>query len=301
MLRPLLFLLAGLAAGFALSAWLRPQGAGLGGGRHQIASAELADRVAALEDTLHGERAQVAALAAEVSALRERLQTSASGADPVSGAGEDSAAARGNGEAASARTAAASAPADAEARPGAEDAGPRFRGPGGFGRPGFGGADESRIDRFVAAGFSADRAAYLDRRASELRMQALEAEYEAARSGKPADPAAENPEQALRGELGDADYERYLQALGRPTRVGVRGVLASSPAEKAGLQPGDEITSYAGRRVFDVNELSRLTYEGQAGETVAVDVVRNGQPMQIYVQRGPLGITGGRGRFGGRP
>jgi len=106
--------------------------------------------------------------------------------------------------------------------------------------------------------------------------------------------------QTLRTELGDGDYERYRDALGLPAAIGIGSVLASSPAERAGLQSGDEIVSYGGQRVFDMDELNGLTIEGQPGETVAVDVLRDGQPIQLYLPRGPIGITGG-GRFRGRP
>jgi hypothetical protein len=34
--------------------------------------------------------------------------------------------------------------------------------------------------------------------------------------------------------------------------------------------------------------------EGQPGQVVAVDVIRDGQLVQLYVPRGPIGITGGR-------
>jgi hypothetical protein len=287
MRKPLLFLVAGLAAGFAFSAWLAPRAPARA---DRAAAEDLAPRVAALEASLEKNGARLAALATEVAELRSGLrEATARGGGDTGSRGAQSAAAS---------SAPSSAPeqADASSDP-ARFSGPRFRG-----RPGVEDNGESRIARFIAAGFSADRAAYLDRRVSELRMQALEAQYAAARSGKPPDPSAiQSPEQALRQELGDADYERYLTALGWPTRVGVRSVLASSPAEQAGLQPGDEITSYDGHRVFDTGDLNRLTYQGQAGETVALDIVRNGEPMQIYVPRGPLGITGGRGRFGGGP
>jgi S1-C subfamily serine protease len=102
----------------------------------------------------------------------------------------------------------------------------------------------------------------------------------------------------MRTELGDADYERYLAATGRPTSVGVRDILASSPAETAGLMPGDEIIAYDGRRVFDMRELNALTLEGTAGESVVVDVRREGRTVQLVMPRGPIGIFGGgfRGR-----
>src|SRR5690606_545711 len=114
------------------------------------------------------------------------------------------------------------------------------------------------------------------------------------RDGRPFDPAVPlAATRTLRGEIGDDEYERYLQALGRSTAVVVREVLASSPAERAGLQPGDQVVAYGGERVFDQRELNALTLQGQAGESVVLDVRRNGQTIQLVVPRGPIGITGG--------
>ena len=98
----------------------------------------------------------------------------------------------------------------------------------------------------------------------------------------------------MRTELGDADYERYLVANGRSTNVSVSSVIESSPAQTAGLQAGDEIVRYAGERVFSMTDLTRETMNGTAGENVLVDIMRNGNPMQIVMPRGPVGISGGR-------
>lgn len=156
-----------------------------------------------------------------------------------------------------------------------------------------------QVERLVAAGFSPDRAEWIERRTQELRMEALQAQYDAQRDGRPIEPAAAFAgERTLRAELGESDYERYLQAVGRPTSVGVQGLLASSPAERAGLTTGDEIVSYDGKRVFDLRELNALTLEGTAGESVVVEVRREGQTLQVVMPRGPIGIFGGgfRGR-----
>ncbi len=164
-----------------------------------------------------------------------------------------------------------------------------------------------QVDRLVASGFSQDRAEWVERRTEELRMEALSARYEAAVQGRALEPGElPNTDAVLRTELGEADYERYLSALNRPTSVGVGRVLASSPAERAGLQPGDQILSYGGQRVFSVSDLNALTLQGTPGQTVAVDVMRDGQSIQLYLPRGPVGIEGGgvRGaaaaRFRGR-
>lgn len=158
-----------------------------------------------------------------------------------------------------------------------------------------GGGGEAQIERFIAAGIPAERAQWIVQRTSELRMEALEARYAAIRDGE--SPGGRNgidTSQILRAELGDRVYEQYLEALGRPTRVGIGSVLASSPAERAGIQAGDQLVTYAGQRVFDLNELTQLTFEGQPGESVVVDVLRDGQQIQLYLPRGPIGITGSR-------
>ena len=97
----------------------------------------------------------------------------------------------------------------------------------------------------------------------------------------------------LRNELGDEDYERFLIARGVPASVNIVGVLASSPAERAGLQRGDEVFSYDGKRVFNVQELNELTLVATSGEPVVLDVRRNGQNLRVVVPRGPIGIRGG--------
>jgi S1-C subfamily serine protease len=130
-------------------------------------------------------------------------------------------------------------------------------------------------------------------------MQTMQAQYEARREGRP--PPADVEATTLRAELGDRDYERFLTAQGRPTSINVMGVLASSPAERVGLQQGDEIVSYDGKRVFDIQELNELTLGGTSGESVVVDVRRNGQNLQLVLPRGPIGVWGGAPGFRGPP
>lgn len=156
---------------------------------------------------------------------------------------------------------------------------------------------ERQLQRLVAAGFTRERAEWIERRLEELEVEAMQAQYEAQRTGRPG--AAGDVQRALRNELGDAEYERYLRGTGRPTEVQVFDVLASSPAERAGLQPGDQIISYAGTRVFDMRELNALSREGNPGELVTMEVRRNGQTLQVQVPRGVLGLQGGGMRGGG--
>lgn len=157
---------------------------------------------------------------------------------------------------------------------------------------------ERRRAALTAAGFPADRADWILKRESELRMQAMQARFEQMQSGEPPGPAdrLRTPDSQLRREIGDTQYERYLEATNRPTSVNVRQVLATSPASSAGLQPGDRITHYDGERVFTTSDLTRQALAGRFGENVVVDIVRDGVPMQVVMPRGPLGISARRVR-----
>ena len=159
-------------------------------------------------------------------------------------------------------------------------------------------ATERRMAALVAAGFSEDEAARILRRESELRMQAMQTRFEARISGERIDPfdPQVDPRTMLREELGDTQYERYLEANNRSTSIAINSILESSPAQAAGLMPGDRIVNYDGQRVFSVGDLNRQTVQGTPGENVVVDIVRDGAPMQVVMPRGPLGIMAGRRR-----
>jgi predicted metalloprotease with PDZ domain len=152
-----------------------------------------------------------------------------------------------------------------------------------------------RRDQLIAAGFAPDQAQALIDRESQIRLEIMNESYEAQRQGEAFNPytVQQAMQTELRTELGDDSYARYLEATGQPTSVGVAEVLENSVGQLAGLQTGDEIVGYNGERVFNLRDLQALTLAGEPGETVAVDIVRDGQPMQLYMSRGPLGITGG--------
>ncbi len=159
---------------------------------------------------------------------------------------------------------------------------------------------ERRITQLVDAGFTPADAQRITERESELRLEALYAQYDAVRTGEPQSFRDRvDPQDQLRDELGDASYALYLEATGQSTSVNIRQVMSGSAGQTAGLQPGDQVVAYGGERVFDTGDLNQLTHQGSPGESVVVDIVRDGQPMQIYIPRGPIGITGG-GRGGGR-
>jgi predicted metalloprotease with PDZ domain len=155
------------------------------------------------------------------------------------------------------------------------------------------GEQERRIDQLVDAGFSPDRAEWLVKRESELQMQQMQWMFDARQAGERLDRSDVrlDPDRALRAEVGDTEYEQYLQAYGRSTSVAVGTVLESSPGQRAGLQPGDEIVAYGGQRVFSYSELSEQTMSAEAGQPMVVDIVRDGVPMQVVIESGPIGIS----------
>lgn len=236
----------------------------------------LADRVAALETALATETAQRAALQAELTALAEQVGEQRDPAAAVDAqspvvADDDTVVVEGDGERFAARV-----------------AGRRERA-----------SPEYRSNQLIEAGFAPDQAQWILDREAQMRLDMLNSQYEARRQGEPFNPLESqlSAQADMREQLGDAMYTQYLEATGQPTSVSVREVLENSPGQTAGLQRGDEIVAYAGQRVFSVVELNELTLGGKPGETVAVDIVRDGQPMQLYVPRGPIGFSSGGRNF----
>jgi len=97
-------------------------------------------------------------------------------------------------------------------------------------------------------------------------------------------------ENEIRDQFGEAAFDAYLFAAGLPNRVAVTSVLASAQAGAAGIQPGDYIMRYDNERIYDWFDLQEATAAGEAGEMVSLEVERDGETLQFYLQRGPLGI-----------
>ena len=152
---------------------------------------------------------------------------------------------------------------------------------------------EARAERLVEAGFDEATADWILTRESELQMQELRMRYEARRNvGVVSFQQTDQLRGQLIEQLGDAGYERYLVANGQSLHVSVASVLDSSPAQSAGLHPGDQIVSYGGARVYNMYELTQEIVRGVPDERVVVEFLREGVPMQAVLPRGPVGITG---------
>jgi hypothetical protein len=152
-------------------------------------------------------------------------------------------------------------------------------------------------ETLLAAGVEPGLAsAYLSSQ-SRLEMQRLELRDRASREGwlnsdrfRKQLGELEGSVEALRAQIGDDSYDRFLYLTGQPNRVVIASVIEESPAQLAGVQAGDIVLDYADSRVFSFTELRDATRVGESGESVLVRVQRKGETLELLVPRGPLGV-----------
>ncbi len=152
-------------------------------------------------------------------------------------------------------------------------------------------------DALRAAGLSMTTVKQTRERLEQLEMDRLFLRDRAIREGWMGTVRYSNEVEKLEGRkqdinnsLGDSGYDAYLYATNQSNRVVIREMLQGSPAKAAGLLPGDVVLSYGGKRMFATRDLQNATTGGRAGESVAVEILRNGQAMNLYIPRGPLGV-----------
>jgi len=64
------------------------------------------------------------------------------------------------------------------------------------------------------------------------------------------------------------------------------GVTPGSPAELAGLKPGDVIVAFGGKPVKDLYQYSDALYSHKPGDDVDVEVMRDGTRLTVRVKLG---------------
>lgn len=92
----------------------------------------------------------------------------------------------------------------------------------------------------------------------------------------------------VRGRIGVAISEvskDVADSLGLPRAQGalVRSIEPGSPAEKAGVQPGDIIMKFEGRTVDHATDLPRMVGETKPGSTATLQVLRKGKNQDLRV------------------
>jgi membrane-associated protease RseP (regulator of RpoE activity) len=85
-------------------------------------------------------------------------------------------------------------------------------------------------------------------------------------------------------EVDDAAMDRL--SLREERGALIAEVSEDGPAAEAGLLKDDVIVEFNGEAVESISELSRMVRETPAGRTVAVGVVRDGQPREMSVELG---------------
>jgi len=75
--------------------------------------------------------------------------------------------------------------------------------------------------------------------------------------------------------------EQISRYYGLPVGIYILDVVSGSGAEKAGIQKGDVIVSFAGKEVRTMTELDSIKENYKAGDTVKVVVVRNGKKLTL--------------------
>jgi serine protease Do len=84
--------------------------------------------------------------------------------------------------------------------------------------------------------------------------------------------------------LGEAKLE-VLEAMAvNEQGVFVTKVIPDSPAEKAGLEDGDLITSFAGEEITSVDQLRWLAASTQPGTKIDLDIIRDGKGKKMSLK-----------------
>lgn len=263
--------------------WPKAGAARPDGARPRVA---LEQRIELLEATVAREAAERQRLEEQLDAVAAQLAACAAGeggaaSPPVGGGDAGESAAAGGTE-----VAAAHAPAALAEVPAGDTAPPPVD------------YSLSAIERgLVAAGVDRATAADIKRRGDELAMSEMHVRDLATReewldTPRFADEMAAIDAQrtSIRDEIGDEAYDRYLFAQGQTNRVRIDDVMTESPAALAGLQPSDMILRYGNTRIFAPDDLVAETRSGTAGELIRLEVIRNGERLEIDVPRGPLGL-----------
>jgi Do/DeqQ family serine protease len=103
--------------------------------------------------------------------------------------------------------------------------------------------------------------------------------------------------QVRRGSIGYVEIQPLTTETARQLGVSdTHGVLVqamrrSSPAYRAGLQPGDVIVDFNGRTIDDGGQLSRMIQDAPIGSTATITVLRQGRRLDLKV---PIVNNGGQ-------
>jgi hypothetical protein len=160
----------------------------------------------------------------------------------------------------------------------------------------FAATQQREVESLLAAGFTMDRINWMRKRAQELASDFRRAESAREQQGAKSNAWLQtshmnDPDIDMRREIGDEEYAKYRQALGRGLGVRISEVQVGGTGEAGGLRAGDEVIAYNGVRVFNVGELNPEIVKSRAsGTSIAVDVIRDGNKIRLSVPAGDMSI-----------
>ena len=93
--------------------------------------------------------------------------------------------------------------------------------------------------------------------------------------------------------IGIENYRQLIGANGETTNVVVEAVLPQTTAASNGIQANDVIVEYAGNAIYSSESLIAASTRGSIDSTVLVRLLRDDQPVELYIPAGPLGIRSG--------
>ena len=153
------------------------------------------------------------------------------------------------------------------------------------------------VESFVSAGFEYPQAVEMKRRLDQFELDRLNLQHRANQEGwinseRYIEEQTRLNERAtsFRDEFDEADYDRYLYATGQANRVKINSIMEGSTAQQVGLNAGDMIMRYNGKRIFNWSELRTAIFNDTTEPLVPVVIDRNGKAIEIFVPQGPLGV-----------
>jgi hypothetical protein len=160
--------------------------------------------------------------------------------------------------------------------------------------------------RLRAAGFGDRDIEQLGERILWLEREALAEREDAQRRGElPRERRlSDQIWRELRADYGDEVFATLLFATNQVNRVEVEAVAPNSPAESAGVLPGDVIVYYDRQRIFSPQELRQVRRGDTAGNrsTVPMEVLREGRRVSFSLPPGLSGVrVAGRSMDPGTP
>jgi len=104
----------------------------------------------------------------------------------------------------------------------------------------------------------------------------------------PTDQMGQDSEAVKSGWLGVSisDVTKRIaeeQNLKSPDGAYVTSVVDDSPADSIGLKKGDVIVSFAGRQIYDADDLSKSVKRAAPGTTISLGVIRKGEKKTLSV------------------